>query len=103
MPFTALLHLLLLHVSSVILGAGPDLSYQSKIWGPSHFIDVEKLFSGDSDYHKKFTPLRVRKSVLSLHLSIETDSDLNLLNDLYKFRLDYEKFLLKLEDLRRQG
>jgi hypothetical protein len=31
-----LLHLLLLRVSSVILGAGPDLSYLSRIWGPPH-------------------------------------------------------------------
>src|ERR671914_2478022 len=33
---TTLLHLLLLHVSSVILGAGPDLKHLSEIWGPSH-------------------------------------------------------------------
>jgi hypothetical protein len=36
MLLTTLLHLLLLHVSSVILGAGPDLSYLSRIWGPPH-------------------------------------------------------------------
>jgi hypothetical protein len=33
-----LLHLLLLRVSSVILGAGPDLSYLSRIWGPPHTV-----------------------------------------------------------------
>jgi hypothetical protein len=32
---TTLLHFLLLHVSSVILGAGPDLKHLSEIWGPS--------------------------------------------------------------------
>src|ERR687896_2173567 len=35
---TTLLHLLLLHVSSVILGAGPDLKHLSGIWGPSHYL-----------------------------------------------------------------
>jgi hypothetical protein len=39
MLLTTLLHLLLLHVSSVILGAGPDLSYLSRIWGPPHYIE----------------------------------------------------------------
>jgi hypothetical protein len=34
MLLATLLHLLLLRVSSVILGAGPDLSYLSEIWGP---------------------------------------------------------------------
>src|ERR687894_1573906 len=36
MLLATLLHLLLLRVSSVILGAGPDLSYLSEIWGPPH-------------------------------------------------------------------
>src|ERR671917_1940849 len=36
MLLTTLLHFLLLHVSSVILGAGPDLKHLSEIWGPSH-------------------------------------------------------------------
>jgi hypothetical protein len=40
-----LLHLLLLHVSSVILGAGPDLSYLSEIWGPPHFTGLWKDFA----------------------------------------------------------
>jgi hypothetical protein len=38
-----LLHLLLLRVSSVILGAGPDLSYLSRIWGPPHFTVLSAL------------------------------------------------------------
>src|SRR5918992_5136716 len=36
MLLMTLLHLLLLRLSSVILGAGPDLSYLSRIWGPPH-------------------------------------------------------------------
>jgi hypothetical protein len=56
MLLTTLLHLLLLHVSSVILGAGPDLSYLSEIWGPPHRFSprckhrkkfVDKLFQRD--------------------------------------------------------
>src|SRR5918992_5075134 len=38
---TTLLHLLLLHVSSVILGAGPDLKHLSEIWGPSHLTNLK--------------------------------------------------------------
>ena len=41
MLLTTLLHFLLLHVSSVILGAGPDLKYLSEIWGPSQKRQLE--------------------------------------------------------------
>jgi DNA invertase Pin-like site-specific DNA recombinase len=47
MLLTTLLHLLLLSVSSVILGAGPDLSYLSGIWGPSHLTEnIDTTTSG---------------------------------------------------------
>jgi DNA invertase Pin-like site-specific DNA recombinase len=52
MLLTTLLHLLLLHVSSVILGAGPDLSYLSRIWGPPHSTHDQTLNLQQDALHK---------------------------------------------------
>jgi hypothetical protein len=55
MLLTTLLHLLLLHVSSVILGAGPDLSYLSEIWGPPHNVGTTIVWSTSLKYFRTFS------------------------------------------------
>jgi len=65
MLLTTLLHLLLLSVSSVILGAGPDLSYLSGIWEPSQRGTIKATVPKEYEGRVTFDSSNVKRATVS--------------------------------------